>query len=205
MAHMRDNAPVSVTPAGAHSALVRISCPDTVGFGCDLARTIFDFGLVVEQGDFSTDGKWSFLIFRARSLGGATAAWGPPVESARLTTAPCPQVRPGNNLDSCPWPLLKQRLEAVCPSDPAAAAQHAGGTAEPFRQQHFIFQVEVTDRVGLLHDVTQALWERELTGAAPHPQSAAGPTAPPRLSRRAQCTARTCPRARATRRWTCSM
>ncbi len=27
-------------------------------------------------------------------------------------------------------------------------------------------QVEVTDRVGLLHDVTQALWERELTGAA---------------------------------------
>ena len=30
-------------------------------------------------------------------------------------------------------------------------------------------QVEVTDRVGLLHDVTQALWERELTGAStPH-------------------------------------
>ena len=24
--------------------------------------------------------------------------------------------------------------------------------------------MEVTDRVGLLHDVTQALWERELTG-----------------------------------------
>jgi hypothetical protein len=29
---------------------------------------MFDFGLVVERGDFSTDGKWSFLMFKARAV-----------------------------------------------------------------------------------------------------------------------------------------
>lgn len=141
-----NNSPISVEPSGVASALVRISCPDKVGFGCDLARTLFEFGLVVERGDFSTDGKWSFLIFK---------------------------VRPGNSLDSCPWPLLKQRLEAVCPRDPATGSK----TTSVSRQPHFIFQVEVTDRVGLLHDVTQALWERELTVHRAHVSTSPSGTA----------------------------
>jgi hypothetical protein len=58
---------VTVTPVGDRSADVRICSPDATGFGCDLARTMFDFGLVVERGDFSTDGKWSFLMFKVRA------------------------------------------------------------------------------------------------------------------------------------------
>ena len=59
---------VRVTPVGDRSADVRICSPDATGFGCDLARTMFDFGLVVERGDFSTDGKWSFLMFKVRAV-----------------------------------------------------------------------------------------------------------------------------------------
>ena len=58
---------MTVTPVGDRSADVRICSPDATGFGCDLARTMFDFGLVVERGDFSTDGKWAFLMFKARA------------------------------------------------------------------------------------------------------------------------------------------
>ena len=57
---------VSVLALPGGSAEVRICSPDAAGFGCDLARTMFDFGLVIERGDFSTDGKWSFLMFKVR-------------------------------------------------------------------------------------------------------------------------------------------
>lgn len=60
---------VTVTPAAnGTSAEVKICSPDKAGFGCDLARTMFDFGLTVERGDFSTDGKWSFLMFKVGSF-----------------------------------------------------------------------------------------------------------------------------------------
>ena len=96
------------------SADVRICSPDGTGLGCDLARTIFDFGLVVERGDFSTDGKWSFLMFK---------------------------VRPGNGLQRvAPWALLKQRLEAVCPVDPSAAKLRTGAATKEVQRQLFIFQ-----------------------------------------------------------------
>lgn len=49
------------------------------------------------------------------------------------------------------------------------AARHAGASLTPILRGLAATlsppQVEVADRVGLLHDVTQALWERELTGA----------------------------------------
>ena len=128
---MDDGERVSVTPTGACSADLRICSPDATGFGCDLARTMFDFGLVVERGDFSTDGKWSFLMFKARLV--------QQVERRDLTCH-SRQVRPGNGLDSCSWALLKQRLEAVCPSDPSAAKQKAGSARSDAPRQHFIFQ-----------------------------------------------------------------
>ena len=60
---------VTVTPASnGNYAEVKICSPDKAGFGCDLARTMFDFGLTVERGDFSTDGKWSFLMFKVGRL-----------------------------------------------------------------------------------------------------------------------------------------
>ena len=121
----------------ALSADVRICSPDSTGLGCDLARTLFDFGLVIERGDFSTDGLWSYLMFR---------------------------VRPGKGAREANWSLLKQRLESVCPSDPTAASLRSNlAGREARRPLQFIFQVAAGDRVGLLHDVSTALWERELT------------------------------------------
>jgi hypothetical protein len=68
----------------------------------------------VERGDFSTDGKWSFLMFK---------------------------VRPGNGLQRvAPWALLKQRLEAVCPVDPSAAKLRSTGATREAQRQLFIFQ-----------------------------------------------------------------
>ena len=105
---------------GAVSADVRICSPDGTGLGCDLARTIFDFGLVVERGDFSTDGKWSFLMFK---------------------------VRPGNGLQRvAPWALLKQRLEAVCPVDPSAAKLRTAAATKEVQRQLFIFQARARCR-----------------------------------------------------------
>ena len=45
-----------------NEAVCRVTCPDKTGLGADLARTIFDFGLVIVKGDFATDGQWAFLL-----------------------------------------------------------------------------------------------------------------------------------------------
>lgn len=55
---------VQIRPSLAHQneAICRVTCPDKTGLGADLARTIFDFGLVVVKGDFATDGQWAFVL-----------------------------------------------------------------------------------------------------------------------------------------------
>ena len=55
---------VQIRPSHAHQneAICRVTCPDKTGLGADLARTIFDFGLVVVKGDFATDGQWAFVL-----------------------------------------------------------------------------------------------------------------------------------------------
>ena len=143
---------VRVTPVGDRSADVRICSPDATGFGCDLARTMFDFGLVVERGDFSTDGKWSFLMFKVRAAARcgrcSSHAVVEPVSLRRFALRLTPlrrdpralQVRPGNGLDSCPWALLKQRLEDVCPSDPSTSKLGRPCPTSVAPRQHFIFQ-----------------------------------------------------------------
>jgi len=45
-----------------NEAICRVTCPDKTGLGADLARTIFDFGLVIVKGDFATDGQWAFVL-----------------------------------------------------------------------------------------------------------------------------------------------
>jgi UTP:GlnB (protein PII) uridylyltransferase len=121
---------LSQGPCSSKTAHVKVSSPDQVGLGCDLARVLFDFGLLVDSGDFSTDGTWVHLLFVVR---------------AKQAHQP-------------PWPLLRQRLEAVCP--PARALKPRAARAP---QVQFVLRVDARDRLSLLHDVTAALWERELT------------------------------------------
>ena len=54
---------VQIRPTSTQNeATCRVTCPDKTGLGADLARTIFDFGLVIVKGDFATDGQWAFLL-----------------------------------------------------------------------------------------------------------------------------------------------
>ncbi|GJT89557.1 ACT domain-containing protein ACR9-like protein [Tanacetum coccineum] len=42
--------------------VVTVNCPDKAGLGCDLLRIVLEFGLYVTRGDFSTDGRWCYVV-----------------------------------------------------------------------------------------------------------------------------------------------
>ena len=77
-------------PSGT-SADISISCSDATGLGCDIARVIFNFGLTVYSGDFSTDGRWCFVMLQVR---------------------PC--FASGNPPCATNWNLLKRHLLRIC-------------------------------------------------------------------------------------------
>ena len=152
---------VSIDVMSDDEAQVRVTCPDKTGL--DQTRTIFDFGLVVLKGDFATDGKWAFVLCTVKkqeSLGGG------PVN----------------------WDLLRVRMENLCPSKQsistlsslnlaAKADEDQADAIEPKPGTMYILQVEVEDRVGLLHDVTQELWASELTVHRAHISTSPAETA----------------------------
>ena len=73
----------------SNHADLSISCSDATGLGCDIARVLFNFGLTVARGDFSTDGRWCFVMLRVQ-----------PCE----TSPPC----------AANWSLLKEHLLTTC-------------------------------------------------------------------------------------------
>ncbi|GAY45235.1 hypothetical protein CUMW_088020 [Citrus unshiu] len=70
-------------------SVVTVNCPDKNGLGCDLCRIILEFGLFIVRGDFSTDGRWCYIVL-----------W----------------VVPDASSDKVDWESLKNRLLSVCPS-----------------------------------------------------------------------------------------
>mmetsp|Transcript_25413 Transcript_25413/g.83579 ORF Transcript_25413/g.83579 Transcript_25413/m.83579 type:complete len:540 (-) Transcript_25413:445-2064(-) len=128
---------------------LRINCPDATGLGCDFARVMFDFGLTIDSGDFSTDGHWCFLVFKVRLAR--------PEEGAVGTAS---------------WALLKRRLEESCPSTRSVTPR-----VRRAPKLQYIFQVETQDRFGLLHDVTRVLWDCELTVHRAHVTTSPADTA----------------------------
>jgi len=165
---------VSIETKSEYEAQVRVTCPDKTGLGTDITRTIFDFGLVTTKGDFATDGKWAFVLVTVMK------------QSAILNKA-------GNAGPGVNWMLLKQRLENLCPSKQSISTLStlnltsmtgAGGDStnnlrdyEKQQKKMYILQVEVSDRVGLLHDVTQELWASELTVHRAHISTSPADTA----------------------------
>ena len=154
---------VSVIPSSDIEAQVRVTCPDKTGLGSDITRTIFDFGFVVLKGDFATDGKWAFVLVTVRRQGGGAE-----------TSAPVN------------WDLLRIRLENLCPSKASISTlsslnlRSVGEVRDPLEPPKgtmYILQVEVEDRVGLLHDVTQELWASELTVHRAHISTSPADTA----------------------------
>ncbi|KAG6535959.1 ACT domain-containing protein ACR10-like isoform X1 [Zingiber officinale] len=119
-------------------SLITVSCPDKTGLGCDLCRVILLFGLSIVRGDFSTDGRWCYVLFWV-------------VERGRKATR---------------WDLLKRRLVEACPHASSLLGieiyNFSRHTTDQ-RPQVFLLKFSCYDRMGLLHDVTEVLCELELT------------------------------------------
>ncbi|KAA8534234.1 hypothetical protein F0562_031751 [Nyssa sinensis] len=116
-------------------SVVTVNCPDKAGLGCDLCRVILEFGLCITRGDFSTDGKWCYIVL-----------WVVPHPSS-------PRVD---------WESLKNRLLSACPSCLVSFFfdQQSNVSLPP---PLYLLKVFCLDRKGLLHDVTKVLCELELT------------------------------------------
>lgn len=115
--------------------VVTVNCPDKAGLGCDLVRNVLEFGLYVTRGDFSTDGKWCYIV---------------------LWVVPRPSSL---RID---WESLKRRLLSCCPSFlPAFYLNQLPSCSKP--PPVYLLKVFSLDRKGLIHDVTEVLCELELT------------------------------------------
>nr|XP_043632443.1 ACT domain-containing protein ACR9-like [Erigeron canadensis] len=114
--------------------VVTVNCPDKAGLGCDLLRVVLEFGLYVSRGDFSTDGKWCYVVL-----------W----------------VVPHPSSLKIDWESLNKRLLSCCPSFlPAFYLNQLTTCSKP--PQQYLLKVFSLDRKGLIHDVTKVLCELEL-------------------------------------------
>ncbi|KAJ4830403.1 ACT domain-containing protein acr9 [Turnera subulata] len=118
----------------ADPAVITVNCPDKAGLGCDICRIILEFGLLITRADFSTDGKWCYIVFWAVQQPGST-----------------------HRLD---WDSLKSRLVSACPP---CLVPFYRPTAPPSRPSLYLLKFCCVDRKGLLHDVTEVLQELEYT------------------------------------------
>ncbi|KAK9062977.1 hypothetical protein SSX86_016847 [Deinandra increscens subsp. villosa] len=114
--------------------VVTVNCPDKAGLGCDLLRVVLEFGLYVTRGDFSTDGKWCYVVL-----------W----------------VVPRPSSQRIDWESLNKRLLSCCPSFLPAfyLDQLTCGSKPP---PLYLLTVFSLDRKGLIHDVTKVLCELDL-------------------------------------------
>ncbi|GMY09290.1 ACT domain-containing protein ACR10-like [Fagus crenata] len=116
--------------------VITVNCPDKTGLGCDLCRIVLLFGLSISRGDFSTDGKWCYIVF-----------W--------VVDKPTTK-----------WHLLKKRLLEVCPSyfSTSEIDYYRPENQQPKQPDVFLLKFWCSyDRKGLLHDVTEVLFVLELT------------------------------------------
>ena len=196
---------VSIDARSDFEAQVRVTCPDKTGLGSDIARTVFDFGLVTTKGDFATDGKWAFVLVTVVAQSFVSASRGSPASGGARSGRPEKNPRGADDGAPVNWNLLRVRLENLCPSKQSIStlsslnlAAYAGSdnrenasssrdhlshqgsqghVNEPRPGTMYILQVEVEDRVGLLHDVTQELWASELTVRRAHISTSPADTA----------------------------
>uniref|UniRef100_A0A0D9WC02 ACT domain-containing protein ACR n=1 Tax=Leersia perrieri TaxID=77586 RepID=A0A0D9WC02_9ORYZ len=124
---------MQLAAADGQDTVITINCPDQAGLGCDLCRTILEFGLRITRGDVSTDGQWCFVVF-----------WVVP-------RSPSIKVR---------WANLKNRLMSMCPSNYPMTFYPE--ITQPAPSQFYLLKLFSADRKGLLHDVTHILSELEL-------------------------------------------
>ncbi|KAG6490825.1 hypothetical protein ZIOFF_052140 [Zingiber officinale] len=151
-----DAVAIQVAKRAGELSVITINCPDQTGLGCDLCRTILEFGLRITRGDtlyivlspfdsgvliidfndildLSTDGQWCYLV---------------------LWVIPCSA---SSNIH---WTSLKNRLISICPT--WSFPFDIDSSNQPMHSQVYLMKLFSTDRKGLLHDVTRVLCELEL-------------------------------------------
>ncbi|KAJ1261250.1 hypothetical protein BS78_09G014500 [Paspalum vaginatum] len=124
---------MQLAAAEGDETVVTVNCPDQAGLGCDLCRTILEFGLRITRGDVSTDGHWCFVVF-----------W----------------VVPRSSNIRIRWASLKNRLMSMCPS--SYSIPFYPDVCQPGPSQFYLLKLLSPDRKGLLHDVTNILSDLEL-------------------------------------------
>ncbi|XP_059666225.1 ACT domain-containing protein ACR9 [Cornus florida] len=115
--------------------VVTVNCLDKAGLGCDVCRVVLEFGLCITRGDFSTDGKWCYIVL-----------WVVPHPSSLRVD----------------WDRFKNRLQSSCPSCLVSYYLNQQSNVPP-PSPIYMFTVFCVDRKGLLHDVTKVLSELDLT------------------------------------------
>ncbi|KAJ7975835.1 ACT domain-containing protein [Quillaja saponaria] len=116
-------------------SVITVNCPDKAGLACDICRIILEFGLLVTRADFSTDGRWGYIVI-----------W----------------VDPHPKSLKVDWESLKNRLFSACPS--CLFSYHfSQQSSSPSPAPVYLLKVWCIDQKGLLHDVTDVLCKHELT------------------------------------------
>ncbi|XP_022764539.1 ACT domain-containing protein ACR9-like [Durio zibethinus] len=133
---------IQLSKAPSEPTVVTINCPDKPGLGCDLCRTILEFGFSITRADFSTDGRWCYIVFWL-----------------------VPNVSNSSKID---WGSLKNRLFSLCPSCLVpfyyfTNQQGHGNGNSTHSSLVYLLKLCCLDRKGLLHDVTKILSELEFT------------------------------------------
>ncbi|MCO5564975.1 hypothetical protein L7F22_018645 [Adiantum nelumboides] len=121
--------------SAADPVVITISCLDREGLICDVARTLFEFGLDVIRADFSTDGPWCLLLFWVLSRTGSTG--------------------------SIKWTLLNERLNVQCPP-PQSSLFGIANLHVSSKKNYYLLQTCSAKRLGLLNELSCILWELEL-------------------------------------------
>lgn len=112
---------------------ITVSCQDRTGLGCDICRSILEFGLYITNGDISTDGIWCYIVLRVVPCSGSVI------------------IR---------WPNLKNRLLSTCPSGSVSFYLDQPSTRSI--PTVYLLKIFCLDRKGLLHDVTRILCDLDL-------------------------------------------
>ncbi|KAL6126608.1 hypothetical protein ACLB2K_074655 [Fragaria x ananassa] len=118
-----------------HPTVVTVNCPDEPGLGCDLCRIVLQFGLCISKGDFTTDGRWCYIVL-----------WVVPNESSMKVD----------------WESLKERLLSACPSSCFYKVYLNIQTSAPSPSPVYLLKFWCFDQRGSLHDVTKVLCELEI-------------------------------------------
>ena len=120
---------------------IYISCCDALGLGCMVTRAFVDFGLRIVSCDFSTDGRYCFIMFKVEP-----------------TPSPTPKKVEKD------WGLLRESLVSICPADSLGALYYKPKFPKAHKAQFYhIVTVKCEDRAGLINWLMSNFWRYNMT------------------------------------------